>query len=347
MPQRALTAQAVAELVGGRLSGNPDQVIGRAAPLESAGPDALAIAAGSRYLAELGATGAGVVVVSPALGTAPTTAAAVIVVDDPYRALLDVLPLLYPATQAAPGVDPSARLGPDIELGEGCSVGPFVALGRGVRLGARCRIGAGTVLGDGVAIGDDTELAPNVVCYPGTRVGSRCLVKAGAVLGSEGFRFISGRDGHRAVPHVGGCVIEDDVRIGALCCVDRGTLGDTVVGQGTKLDNQVHIGHNARVGRHCLLVAGVLVGGSTELGDGVVVAGGAAIRDHVNIGAGARIGACSMVSSDIPAGAEYSGQPARPHRDTLRAQAAMARLGPLTVRLERLAAPPGRDDTPT
>ncbi|MBS1242209.1 MAG: UDP-3-O-[3-hydroxymyristoyl] glucosamine N-acyltransferase, partial [Gemmatimonadetes bacterium] len=183
---------------------------------------------------------------------------------------------------------------------------------------------------------DDTVLGPRVVCGRGTRVGQRCRIKSGAVLGGIGFGYVSGRDGHRRVPHVGGCLIEDDVDIGANTCIDRGSIGDTVVGTGTRIDNLVQLGHNVRVGRHCLVMAQVGVAGSTRIGDGVILAGQVGVNGHIRIGDGARVSAQSGVMGDVPAGMDYGGYPARPHREWLRSHAVLYGLAPVARDLQAL-----------
>ena len=231
-------------------------------------------------------------------------------------------------------------------LGQGVSVGPFVVLGRNVRLGDRCRLAEGVSLGDGVTVGEDTQIGPRVVCYADATIGARVVIKAGAVVGGPGFGYLSGPAGHSRIPHVGGCTLEDDVEIGSNSCVDRGSVDDTVVGRGTKLDNLVHVGHNVRIGRRCLLMAGVGVAGSTRIGDDVILAGHVGVTDHLVIGDGARIAAKSAVFGDIPGGASFSGHPARPHRQFLRAQAALYRLAPIISGLERLLPDEGRAGRP-
>jgi UDP-3-O-[3-hydroxymyristoyl] glucosamine N-acyltransferase len=192
------------------------------------------------------------------------------------------------------------------------------------------------VLEDGVSVGAECELGAHVVCHAGTTLGDRVRVKAGAVLGGEGFGFLSDASGHRRIPHVGRCVVEDDAEIGANCTIDRGSVGDTVIGAGSKLDNLIHIAHNVRIGRGCLLMGGAMMAGSARLGDGVLVGGRAAISDHLVIGDGARIAGMSGVSQDVPAGGAVSSFVARNHRDILRAQAALSRLPRIIDELERL-----------
>ena len=254
-----------------------------------------------------------------------------------------VIARLFPPVAPTPGIDPTARLGPGCELGAGVTIGPFVVLGRGVRLGDRCRLGEGVSLGDGVTVGEDTRMDARVVCYPGARIGRRVVLKAGAVIGGDGFGYLSRGSGHERIPHVGACVIEDDVEIGSNSCVDRGSLDDTVVGRGTKVDNLVHVGHNVRIGERCLLMAGVGVAGSTHLGNDVILAGHVGVTDHLTIGDRAQVAAKSAVIGNVPAGSVFSGHPARPNRQVLRAQAALYRLAPIVGELESLVAERRRD----
>jgi UDP-3-O-[3-hydroxymyristoyl] glucosamine N-acyltransferase len=338
----SLTAQAVADLVGGRLLGDGTVVVRAVRALDSAGPEAISLAVSGRYAEELRASRAGAVLVPDALADAEGPPAR-IVVRDPWAALVRVIGALFPPVAVAPGVDPSARLGPGCVLGQDVSIGAFVVLGRGVRLGDRCRLAEGVSLGDGVTVGEDTIIGPRAVCYPEVQVGSRAVIKAGAVIGGPGFGYLSGPAGHSRIPHVGGCILEDEVEIGSNSCVDRGSVDDTVIGRGTKIDNLVHVGHNVRIGRRCLLMAGVGIAGTTHIGDDVILAGHVGVTDHLEIGNRARIGAKSAVFGDIPAGASFSGHPARPHRQFLRAQAALYRVAPIISELERLVPKASRD----
>jgi UDP-3-O-[3-hydroxymyristoyl] glucosamine N-acyltransferase len=249
-----------------------------------------------------------------------------------------VIGALFPPVPVAPGVDPTARIGGGCRLGPDVAIGPFALLGRGVSLGARTRVAEGASLGDGVVVGDDTVIGPRVVCCPGTRIGSRVILKAGAVIGGDGFGYLPGPEGHSRIPHLGGCVLEDEVEVGSNSCVDRGSIDDTVIGRGTKLDNLVQVGHNVRIGARCLLMAGVGVAGSTRVGDGAILAGHVGVTDHLVIGAGARVAAKSAVFGDVAPGTSISGHPARPHRQFLRAQAALYRLAPIIDDVERMVA---------
>lgn len=336
MSESALSAQAVADLVGGRLLGDGAVVLRTVAPLDRAGPESLSLAVSRAYIDALRVTRAGAVLVPEMLATVADGPSVRIVVEDPARALTRAMQELYFLPPRPAGVDPTARIGRGVRLGPDVCLEAYAVIGDGAQLGARTWIGAHSVIGSGVILGDDCEVGAHVTCYPGTEIGTRSRVKAGTVLGGEGFGFHSGRDGHTRIPHVGRCLIGDDVEIGSSCTVDRGSIDDTVIGSGTKIDNQVHVGHNVRIGRHCLLMGGVGLGGSTHIGDGAILAGHVGVIDHIDVGAGARIGAGSHVMCDVPANGTWSGSPARPHRDTLRAQAAALRLPTIIAALERL-----------
>ncbi len=331
-----LSAQALAGLVGGRLTGPPGGPLHGVAPLDRAGPNDLSFLAHGRYLAEFQASQAGAVLVTEEFASLAGGPATRIVVGEPARALGDLLRQLVPEDVVSPGIDPTARLGEGVVIGDAVAVGPYAVIGPDVRLGDRVVVGPGAVIEGGVVVGEDSRIGPRAVCCAGTRIGRRVRVKAGAVLGGSGFGFNSDRAGHHRIPHVGGCVIEDDVDIGANTTIDRGSLGDTVVGAGTKIDNLVQLGHNVRVGRDCLLMSQVGVAGSSRLGDRVILAGQVGIAGHLSIGDGARLAAQSGLSSDVPAGADYGGYPARANREWLRSLAVLYRLTPIARDLEQL-----------
>ena len=335
MTAGGLTARAVADLVGGRLLGDGAVSVHTVRALDRAGPEALSFAVSGRYAAELDSCRAGAVLVPETLAEAPGPRTR-IVVADPYGALVRVLHALYPSDSPEAGVDPTVRIGTGTQLGAAVSIAPFVVLGRDVRIGARCRLAQGVSLGDRVTIGDDTVIGPGVVCYAGSRIGSRVVLKAGAVIGGEGFGYLSDGKRHTRIPHVGGCILEDEVEVGSNTCIDRGSIDDTVIGRGTKVDNLVQVGHNVRIGERCLIMAGVGIAGSSRIGNDVILAGHVGVTDHLVIGDRARIAAKSAIFGDVPAGASFSGHPARPHRQFLRAQAAMYRLAPIVDELERL-----------
>jgi UDP-3-O-[3-hydroxymyristoyl] glucosamine N-acyltransferase len=332
----SLTAQAVADLVGGRLLGDGGVQIRMVRPLGRAGPEALSFAVSPRYAAELGSSRAGAVLVPEELAGGSSGPRTRIVVPDPYKALVQVIGALFPVEPTTSGVDPTARIGAGAVLGADVSVGPFATLGQNVRVGARSRLGAHASLGDGVTVGEDTVIGPGTVCYAGSRIGNRVVLKAGAVIGGDGFGYLWDGHRHARIPHVGGCILDDEVEVGSNTCIDRGSIDDTMVGRGTKLDNLVQVGHNVQIGERCLIMAGVGIAGSTRIGNDVILAGHVGVTDHLLIGDRARVAAKSAVFGDVPAGATVGGHPARAHRQFLRAQAVMYRLAPIVDELERL-----------
>jgi UDP-3-O-[3-hydroxymyristoyl] glucosamine N-acyltransferase len=339
---RRISAREIAALTNGRLVGAPDVTVSGVAPLDRAGPDDLSFLAAKRYLQYFQQSSAAVVLCRPDLvpedaasGEGP---ACRIVVRDPHVALLAVIPVLYPEPAWEPGIHRTAVIGEGVVWQEPVAIGPYAVLGRGVRLGKNVRIGAAAVLGDGVVLGDDVQLLPHVVCYSGTVVGSRVILHAGVRLGADGFGYIPGKNGEmpRKMPQVGRCIIGDDVEIGANTTIDRGSVDDTVVGPGTKIDNLVQIGHNCRIGARCLIAGQAGIAGSTHVEDDVFLAGQAGLADHVTIGRGARVTVQGGVIGDIEPGATVSGYPARNHREFLRAQGALYRLAHIVDDLEAL-----------
>ena len=316
----------------------------RAGTLADAGPDAVSFYADRRYADAFAETRAGVVLVSPSLADASGAPdAARVVVERPHEAMLALLGPLYPAAERLAGVHATARVERGARLGAGVTVDAYAVVGAGAVLGDRAWVGAHTAVGEGVVVGAGSELRPHVTLYPGTVLGARVLVHSGARVGADGFGYVFVDGAHQKIPHVGRCVVEDDVEIGANSTVDRGSVGDTVIGAGTKIDNLVHVGHNVRIGRRCLLMAQVGVAGSATIGDGVIVAGQVGVGGHVTIGRGARIAGQAGVFGDVPPGETWGGYPARPHAESLRAHAALFRLAGLVRPLERLLATQARD----
>jgi UDP-3-O-[3-hydroxymyristoyl] glucosamine N-acyltransferase len=257
-------------------------------------------------------------------------------VAKPQEALVSLLPTLYKPEARQPGVHTTAVIGRGARLGTGVTIGPFVHIGDGAVIGDRVAIDPHCSVGAGVEIGADSRLYSGVTLYPGARLGSRVAIHANAVIGSDGFGYISSAKGHGKIPHVGRCIIEDDVEIGAGTTIDRGSIDDTIIGAGTKIDNLVQIAHNVRIGRLCLIASQAGISGSVRIEDGVVIGGQAGFQGHHTIGKGARIGGQSGVFADVPAGETWSGYPARPHKESLRATAALFKLSGMMRRLERL-----------
>ncbi|MEP6495200.1 MAG: UDP-3-O-(3-hydroxymyristoyl)glucosamine N-acyltransferase [bacterium] len=331
-----LTAAAIAELVGGELRGDPSAGVSGIAALDRASPTDLSFLGVAKYAPLFSESRAGVVLVSPELQDTPGRVTNRVVVAKPQEALLSLLPRFHRLAVVVPGVHPTAVIGAGAQLGLSVSIGPYAVIGAGARLGESTVIGAHCVVGDGVEIGARVQLYPSVTIYSGTRIGDRVAIHSGARLGSDGFGYFQ-RDGqHLKVPHVGRCIVENDVEIGANTTIDRGSIDDTVIGAGTKIDNLVQIAHNVRIGRVCLIMAQVGIAGSVHVEDGCMLLGQVGVSGHHTIGAGARLAAQAGVFGDIPAGETWSGYPARPHKEALRAQAALFKLPALLRRIERL-----------
>jgi UDP-3-O-[3-hydroxymyristoyl] glucosamine N-acyltransferase len=331
-----LTADAIARAVGGRVVGDATAVVHGVAPLDRATEHDLTFLATSRHVPALAGSRAAVLLVSPELAETPGRVRARVIVADPQAALVSLLPRFARHSVPRDGVHETAVLGRGARLGRRVSVGAYAVIGDGASLGDGVIVDAQCVVAAGVQVGEGSRLLPHVTLHTGTELGRRVTVQAGARIGCDGFGYIFRNGRHEKIPHVGRCIIGDDVEIGANTTIDRGSVGDTVIGAGTKIDNLVHIAHNCRIGKNCLFAAQVGLAGSVVVEDGSVLGGQVGVADHQTIGAGARIAGQAGVFGDVPAGQTWSGYPARPHRDALRAQAALFRLPPLLKRIERL-----------
>jgi UDP-3-O-[3-hydroxymyristoyl] glucosamine N-acyltransferase len=259
-----------------------------------------------------------------------------IIVDKPQAALLQLIPRFHPPQDRAPSIHPTARIGRSSRIGKDVLIDAYAVIGENVKIGDGVTVGAHSVIGDGVTISNNSILYPHVTLYPGAEIGSRVALHSGVRIASDGFGYVFDGTKHAKIPHVGRCIIGDDVEIGANTTIDRGSIDDTVIGAGTKIDNLVQIGHNVKVGQLCLIMAQVGIAGSAQIGDGCVLAGQAGLGGHIVIGAGARIAGQSGVFGNVPAGESWSGYPARPHRESLRSTAAMLKLPSIIKDLEKL-----------
>lgn len=331
----AYTVQELADLVEGEVDGDPTRSVDGVAPIDRAGPRDITFVVNERYARQLGSRSVGVCLVKPSLAL-PSNGTVFIRVRNPELAFTRLLNLFHPERRPAPGIHPTALLGEGTKLGDGVWIGPYVTIGENCTIGDRTQIGAHTHIDADVQIGQDCRVGPGCTILHDTVVGDRVRLYTGVRLGVDGFGYTPGAEGLTRIPQVGRCLIGDDVEIGANSTVDRGALGDTVIGRGTKMDNLVHVAHNVRIGEHCIIVAQVGIAGSTSVEDRVQLGGQVGIAGHLTVGAGSRIAAQAGVIGDVPAGGVYSGYPARPHREALRATAGAFRLPEMLRRLARL-----------
>jgi UDP-3-O-[3-hydroxymyristoyl] glucosamine N-acyltransferase len=331
-----ISAAAIAEAVGGELRGDPEVMVGGVASLDRATPQELSFLGGAKYAPLFATSRAGVVLVAPELAETQGAVPARVIVARPQEALLSLLPRFHQQVARAPGVHATAVIGRGARIGRDVAIGAYAVIGDGATIGERVTLEAHVVVGPGVTIGADCRLYSGVTVYSGSRLGERVFIHAGARIGSDGFGYVQRNGRHEKIPHVGRCLIEDDVEIGANTTIDRGSIDDTIIGAGTKIDNLVQIAHNVRVGKLCLIMAQVGIAGSVRVDDGCILAGQVGVSGHHTIGKGATLAAQAGVFGDIPAGETWSGYPARPHKEALRAQAALFKLPALLRRIERL-----------
>ncbi len=295
------------------------------APLQTAEPDDVSFLDNRKYVPVLAATRAGAVIVHPDVAERVPPTSVAIVAAEPYAAWARVAALFHPLPPAQPGVHASAVVAPDAAVDASAEIGPLVVIGAGAEIGPRCRIGPAAVVGDGVVLGADCRIGAHV-SLSHALLGDRVIVYPGARIGQDGFGLALRGEQFLSVPQLGRVVLEDDVEIGANTTIDRGSMHDTRIGAGSRLDNLVQIGHNVCLGRGCVIVSQVGISGSTILEDHVMIGGQAGLTGHLRIGRRARIGAQAGVMSDVPSGAEVVGSPAQPVREFFRHVAVLRRL---------------------
>jgi UDP-3-O-[3-hydroxymyristoyl] glucosamine N-acyltransferase len=321
----AMTLGEIAVRFGLELAGDPQLAVDGVAALASAAPGKLTFCTGAKYRAQLAATRATAVVLTRELAADCPVAA--LVSARPYAAYARIAQLLHPAPAVTGGRAPGAQVAPGASVAASAWVGPNAVIGAGAVVGERCSIGPNSVLEEGVRLGDDCRLEAGVTLLRGVVTGSRCSFKAGAVVGSDGFGFAPDSDGYVKVPHLGTVRLGDDVEVGANTTIDRGTIGDTVIGDGVKLDNQVQVGHNCRIGAHTVIAGCTGVSGSSVIGSRCMIGGAVGIAGHLEIGDEVVVTGYSLVTHSLPGPGMYSsGMPAIEARKWRRAVASLHRL---------------------
>ena len=331
--RKTLSLGAIAEACGMSVPNGADAAttFTGVAPLETAGPVDIAYMDNARYGDALAITRAGLCFVSRRFSARVPAATVALVMPDPYRAYSQILARLHPDAMrpgslfGASGVSPGAHIHPDARLEDGVRVDPGAVIGPSAEIGSGSVIGPNAVIGPDVRVGRDCSIGAGTTLTHAL-VGNRVVIHPGARLGQDGFGFAMGAGGHLKVPQIGRVIVQDDVEIGANTTIDRGASRDTVIGEGTKIDNLVQIAHNVVVGRHCVIVSGVGIAGSTTLEDYVVLGGQVGVVGHIRIGMGAQIAGSSNVNSDVPPGSRWGGTPAKPVRAWFRELTTLARL---------------------
>jgi UDP-3-O-[3-hydroxymyristoyl] glucosamine N-acyltransferase len=325
------TAAQLAQQIEGEVIGDGSVQLKGFAPADSAQDGHLTFAENKEYLAKAEQSAASAVLVGEGLGPSAKT---LILVKNPRVAFARVLPMFFPERPFAAGIHPSAVIAKSATIDPSAHVGPHCVVGERVKIGARSALLGGNHIGDDCQMGDDVWLFPNVILYARSRLGHRVRIHAGTIIGSDGYGYVFDAGQHRKVLQLGNVVIHDDVEIGSNTCIDRGALGSTVIGRGTKIDNLVQVAHNVVVGEGCLLVGQSGFAGSTTLGNFAVIAAQAGVAGHLKIGNQVTIGAKSGVMHDIPDGQKWMGLPAGPALETKRQ---WVQLRHLPAALKRLA----------
>lgn len=319
----SFTIAEIAKHLHGEVLGDGAAVITGFAAAEHARPGDLTFAESADYFAAAEKSAAVAVIADGKFASAHKI---VIRVANPRLAFARALALFFPEPVYAPGIHPSAVIAADAQIDPTAHIGPLCSVGARVKLGARCVLQGGNFIGDDSVIGEDTNLFPNVTLYPRTQIGRRVRIHAGTVIGSDGFGYVFDSGFHRKIPQIGNVVIGDDVEIGSNTSVDRGALGSTIIGQGTKIDNLVQVGHNVEVGEYSILCAQVGIAGSAKLGKYCVLAGQVGIAGHLKIGNQVTIGSKSGVMHNIGDKEKWLGIPAQPDRQAKRSMIALQRL---------------------
>jgi len=325
----AFTAQQIAALVNGEIVGNPNEVVNTFAKIEEGVKGAVSFLADMKYEQFIYSTQSSVVLVNKSFEPSQPVSPTLIKVDNAYEAIAKLLAFYESTKQRKTGISDKAYIAKSAQIGEDCYVAPFVYIGENVKIGKGCSLYPGCVVEDGVTLGDDCTLFPNVTVYHGCKIGNRVTIHAGAVIGADGFGFAPTANGYEKIPQIGIVCIEDDVEIGANTCIDRSTMGATIIHKGVKLDNLVQIAHNVVVGSNTVMSAQVGVAGSTKVGEWCMLGGQVGVAGHIELGDRLYAGAQSGLAGGRllkKGNATVMGYPALEHQNFARSSAVFKNL---------------------
>jgi UDP-3-O-[3-hydroxymyristoyl] glucosamine N-acyltransferase len=332
-----ITIEKICEIIGADVPPNAENVkITGLADIENAGAGDLTFISNPKYKHFLASTKADAVIHGKDTPVPETVIS--LAVEDPYFAFFKMLEFFNTRTpkDIAQGIHPSAVIDSEALIGENVSIGACASIGPGVKIGNGTTIGPGSAILKNTIIGQNCILYPNVTVMDGVKIGDRVILHSGVVIGSDGFGFVPHGGGLHKIPQIGTVVLGDDVEIGSNSCIDRAAFGETVVGNGTKIDNLVQLGHNVRIGQYTVIASQAGISGSTTVGSGVKIGGQAGFAGHLDIGSGSSIGAQAGVTKDVPGGETVSGYPAKNHMKAMRLEAALRSLPYLIKKVKKL-----------
>ena len=320
------TAEQIANVIGGRVEGNKDAKVHTFAKIEEGTEGAISFLSNPKYTHYLYNTKSSIVIVNEDLELEKDVDATLIRVKNAYESIAKLLQIYEASKPKKTGVAPQAYIAPSAKLGNNCYVGPFAYVGEGAEIGDGCQIYPHAVIGDNVKVGTNCIFYPNTTIYQGCKIGNNVTIHAGSVIGADGFGFAPGADGYDKIPQIGIVVIEDNVEIGANTCVDRSTMGATVIHKGVKLDNLVQVAHNVEIGENTVMSAQVGIAGSTKVGSWCMFGGQVGLAGHITIGDKTFFGAQSGVPGSLKGGEELIGTPPMNPRAYFKSQAIFRRL---------------------
>jgi UDP-3-O-[3-hydroxymyristoyl] glucosamine N-acyltransferase len=328
------TAAEIAKLLGGDVTGDGAVLLKGFAPADRAQPGDLTFAENENYFARADQSTAAAIIIDGPFSTQHQKV--LIRVSNARIAFAKVLPLFFPEPDYPAGVHPTAIVAASVQVDASAHIGAYCVLGEQARIGPRCVLQGLNHVGANCRLGAEVNLFPNVTLYPGTEIGDRVRIHSGTVIGADGFGYVPDGGMHRKVPQIGSVIIRDDVEIGANVTIDRGALGPTVIGRGTKIDNLVQIAHNVNIGEHCLIISQAGIAGSSKLGNYVILAGQVGVAGHLRIGNRVSVAAQSGVMNNIPDGEKWLWTPAQPDRQAKRQMIALQQLPELLRRVAEL-----------